>query len=111
MRIEFQTEGGIAYFPGLSEPVVIEGDALSAEDTSELQRLLEAARFFDRPTTTGAPRRGAADVRQYTITVEEGGRQHTLHLTDPVEDPALQQLLRFLQTKTRALRRGGGKGS
>jgi len=55
----------------------------------------------------GTPRSGAADVRQYTITVEEGGRQHTVQLADPVEDPALQELLRFLQTKTRALRRGG----
>jgi hypothetical protein len=111
MRIEFQTEGGIAYFPGLSTPVVIDSDALSAEEAGELQRLLDAAQFFDRPSVMAAPRHGAADVRQYTITVEADGRQHTLRLTDPVEDPALQQLLRFLQTKTRALRRGGGQGS
>jgi hypothetical protein len=108
MRIEFQTEGGIAHFPGLSRPVVIESDALAEEDARELQHLVEAARFFERPTDTGAPRRGAADYRQYTITVEEGGRQHTIRLTDPVEDPSLQQLLHFLQTKARALRRGGG---
>jgi hypothetical protein len=87
---------------------VIEGDALTEEDARELQRLVEAARFFERPTVAGAPRHGAADYRQYTITVEEGGRQHTIRLTDPVDDPSLQQLLRFLQTKARALRRGQG---
>ena len=37
-----------------------------------------------------------------------GGRQHSIRLADPVEDPTLQQLLRFLQTKVRALRREGG---
>jgi hypothetical protein len=86
---------------------VIESDALAGEDTRELQRLVEAARFFERPTAAGAPRHGAADYRQYTITVEEGGRQHTIHLTDPIEDPSLQQLLHFLKTKARVVRRGG----
>jgi hypothetical protein len=108
MRIEFQTEGGIAHFPGLSRPVVIESEALTEAEASELTRLVEAARFFEQPTVVGAPRSGAADYRQYTITVEEGGRQHTIRLADPVEDPTLQPLLRFLQTKARALRRGGG---
>jgi UTP-glucose-1-phosphate uridylyltransferase len=108
MRVEFQTEGGIAHFPGLSRPVVIESDVLAEEDARELKRLVEAARFFERPTVVGAPRCGAADYRQYTIIVEEEGRQHTIQLADPVEDPALQELLRFLQTRARALRRAGG---
>jgi hypothetical protein len=108
MRIEFQTEGGIAHFPGLSRPVVIDSNALAEEDAGELQRLVEAARFFERPTVAGSPPRGAADYRQYTITVEEGGRQHTIRLSDPVADPPLQQLLRFLQAKARAVQRGGG---
>jgi hypothetical protein len=106
MRIEFHTAGGIAHFPGLSRPSVIESDGLAEEDARDLQRLVEATRFFQRPTVLGTPRRGAADYRQYTITVEEGGRQHIIRLTDPVEGPSLQQLLRFLQTKARVLRRG-----
>jgi hypothetical protein len=107
MRIEFTTEGGIAHFPGLSRPVVIDSDAWSEEESRELQRLLEAARFFERPTVAATPSPGAADYRQYTIAVEDDGRQHTVKLADPVEEPALQELLRFLQTKARALRRGG----
>ena len=110
MRIEFKTEGGIAHFPGLSRPVVIDSEALAQQDAGELKRLVEAARLFERPIVAGAPRQGAADYRQYTISVEEGGRQHTVQLVDPVEDPSLQQLLRFLQTKAREFRRGGGKG-
>jgi hypothetical protein len=108
MRIEFEMEGGIAHFPGLSRPVVIDSEVLSAEDTQELTHLVEAAHFFERPTVASPPRSGSADYRQYTITVEDGGRQHSIRLADPVEDPTLQPLLRFLQAKARALRRGGG---
>jgi hypothetical protein len=106
MRIELRTEGGIAHFPGLSRPVVIDSAALSAEDDAELKRLIESARFFERPPAVGTPSPGAADYRQYTVTVEDGGRQHTVKLADPVEDTALQQLLHFLQAKARELRRG-----
>jgi emfourin len=108
MRIEFQMEGGIAHFPGLSRPVVIDSQALSPEDNNELSRLVEAARFFERPTVASAPRSGAADYRQYTIAVDDGERQHTIRLADPVDDPTLQPLLHFLQARARALRRGGG---
>ena len=107
MRIAFHIEDGIAYFPGLSRPMVIESDVLAEEDASVLKRLVKAAHLFERPMIVGPPRRGAAAYRQYTITVEEGGRQHTILLADAVEAPTLQQSLRFLQAKGRALRRGG----
>jgi hypothetical protein len=106
MRIEFKTEGGIAHFPGLSRPVVIDSNGLSAEEDAELTRLVEAARFFERPSAVGTPSPGAADYRQYTITVQDGGQQHTVKLVDPVDDIGLQQLLHFLQAKARELRRG-----
>ena len=106
MRIELKTEGGIAHFPGLSRPVVIDSAALSAEDDAELKRLIESARFFERPPIVGTPSPGAADYRQYTVTVEDGGRQHTVRLVDPVDDAALQQLLHFLRAKARELRGG-----
>ena len=111
MRIEFSMEGGIAHFPGLSRPVVIDAAELSAVEQAELTRLLEEARFFEQPPHVGTPPPGAADYRRYTIAVEDGDRRHTLQLTDPVESPALQQLLRFLQAKARALRRGGGEAA
>jgi len=107
MRIEFTSEGGIAYFPGLSRPVVIDDPDLSAEEHAELTRLLEEARFFELPPSVGTPSPGAADYRRYTIDVDDGGQQHTVTLVDPVADSGLQQLLRFLQAKARSLQRGG----
>ena len=58
MRIEFTTEGGIAHFPGLARPVVIESNALPEAEASDLGRLLEWSR--SRPAggrrTTGSTR-------------------------------------------------------
>jgi hypothetical protein len=105
MRVQLQIEGGLAHFPGLSRPLLIESPALSSDDAEELQRLVTAARFFEQPAHASAPPPGAADYRRYTITIDDGTRQHTVHLTDPVADVALRELLRFVEVKARALRR------
>jgi len=104
MHIQFTTEGGIAHFPGLSKPVAIDSEQLSPEEAAELKRLVEAVHFFDLPAQVGVPAPGAADYRQYTITVEEGGRKHTVRLTDPVKDPDLHNLLSFLRAQAKAQR-------
>jgi hypothetical protein len=104
MRIHFKMEGGLAYFPGLSRPVTIDSSELPAAEATELQRLVDAAGFFDRPETSAPPPRGAADYQRYTITIEENGRRHTIELTDPVGDPDLQRLLAYLRGKAKALR-------
>ena len=111
MRITLQTEGGIAHFPGLSRPVTIESDQLPEQEADELRKLVGAARLSDRPAPAGKPPPGAADVRQYTITVESGGRSETVRMTDLGDDPDLKRLLRFLQDKVKDLRakaRSGG---
>jgi Emfourin len=107
MRIQFQMEGGIAHFPGLSQPTAIESSELPDAEADQLKQLVETVRFFELPTRASTPPQGAADYRQYTITIEEGERRHTVRLADPVEDSQLQQLLGYLQAKARA-RRGGG---
>ena len=99
MRLQFKMEGGIAYFPGLSKPITIDSDELPKQESDELKRLVNATRFFDLPATVSSLSPGAADYRQYTITVENEGKQHTVHLTDPIEDPNLQALLTYLKTR------------
>jgi hypothetical protein len=105
MRVIFQSEGGIAHFPGLSRPVIIDSDQLSAPAAAELRQLIDAARLSDRPAQVGSAARGAADHRQYTITVEADDRRDTVRLVEPVADPALQRLVRFLQEQAKAQRR------
>jgi emfourin len=103
MRIIFKTEGGIVHLPGLSEPVTIDTEQLPAEQASELEQLIEAANFFELPTTS-APPPGAADYQQYTISVTTPGRSHEARLTDPIENPRVRELVNHLRTKTIEIR-------
>ena len=94
MRIRLQSEGGFGYFPGLDEPVIVDTADLPSDEAAGLESLVAAADFFDKPERIGAPPPGAADLRRYTITVEDGdGRSHTVEVTDPVEDLALLALI------------------
>ncbi len=104
MRVEFASEGGIAHFPGLSAPVTIESDKLSDADAAELKRLVGAAQFFSLPSTLDAPPRGAADYHRYTVTIDSGTCRHTVQLTEPIADPAIQGLVAFLRTQAKAFR-------
>lgn len=104
MQIQFSMEGGIASFPGLSRPVGINTDQLTSEETAKLGRLVEAAEFFNLPPQIGKPSRGAADYRQYTVTIEEGPRRHTIRMIDPVENTDLKRLLAFIRAKANELR-------
>jgi hypothetical protein len=107
VRIQFQMEGGLAYFPGQSKPVTIDTDALRTEEAAELTRQVQSVGFFDLPSVVGAARSGAADYRRYTIRVEENERHHTVHLAEPIADPTLQGLVRTLQSMARSQRAGG----
>ena len=97
MRITFKTEGGLAYFPGLSRPVVFDLDQLSADQSDLLRQQIHASGFFDLPSRVGTPRRGAADYHQYTLTVSDDNRSHTVRLFDPVTSAPLQSLLAILR--------------
>jgi hypothetical protein len=99
MRVEFATEGGLAYFPGLSRPTVIDTASLPEADAAELARLLDQTDFFAQPALPRTLPKGAADYRQYTISVEDGKRRHTIRLIDPIEDPRLQALVDFLRSR------------
>ena len=100
MRVQFKMDGGFAYLPDRVAPVTIDTDELPEEEASELERLIEAAGFFDLPETSAVPR-GAADYLRYTISVASPEQSHTVHFTDPIEDPDLQALVEFLEDKTR----------
>lgn len=103
MRIQFKTEGGIAYLPGLGKSVAIDTGELPVEEASELERLIEAAGFFELPDTS-APPCGAADYHQYTISVTAPDRSHTARLADPIEDPGVRELVNHLRAKANEAR-------
>ena len=104
MRVRYKTDGGFVYLPARSEPVTIDTDELPAEEANELERLIEAAGFFDLPETA-APPRGAADYLQYTVSVTGPEHSHTVRFTDPIGDSHLGALVDYLERKASELRR------
>jgi hypothetical protein len=102
MVIRFESEGGFGYFPGLSRPLRIDTSKLAPEEARRLEGLVDRAEFFDQPSRLGAPQPGAADYRSYTITVEDGGRTHTVNADDTTENQELQPLVDYLRAAQRA---------
>ena len=102
MRITFQSQGGIAFFPGLNQPVVIDTAQLPAEERSKLEGLVQSTRFFALPASVGTRPRGAADVREYTLRVEDERADSTVHVTEPFDHPELEQLITELRSHARA---------
>jgi hypothetical protein len=102
MRIDFQVEGGIAAFPGLAKPVSIDCERLPAAATARLRDLVQQADFFALPSSTPAP--AAPDARRYTIAVDDGGRCGTVTVTEPIQDPALRDLVAELRVHARQAR-------
>jgi hypothetical protein len=104
MRIEFSLEGGLASFPGLSKPVAFDLDLLDKDEARQLQRLTEAANFFDLPASAGSPARAAADYQYCVLTIDDGTRKHTVRVLEPVEDRALEDLVQAVRKHVKAVR-------
>jgi hypothetical protein len=93
MRIHYSVSGGLAYFPGLASPRTLDTAALPAEIGTDLTESVAASGFFALPHQVGVLPPGAADVPQYTLTIEDNGRAHTVRILDSVQEPTLQDLL------------------
>jgi hypothetical protein len=96
MRVVFQVSGGIAALPGLAAPRVIDVDALDPAERASIERLVYGAHFFDLPPRLPSPK-GSADCQSYEIAIEDGPRQHTVVVSDPVTEPAVQALVAHLR--------------
>ena len=105
MRITFQAHGGVAFFPGLNRSVNIDTSQLPAEERAKLERLIRSSDFFALPASVGKKPRGAADMREYTLRVEDEKRDHSVCVTEPVDDPGLAQLITELRSQARAAAR------
>lgn len=82
MRITLRQEGGIAHFPGLARPRVLDTASLPEDDARFVEELVDAAKLFSRPEVPVTP---GADRRTYHITVERDGESRTLSLQDPLD--------------------------
>ena len=103
MRIQFKTEGGFAYFPGLSKPTTIDSKDLPPAEARHLQKLVQAVNVKNENKVAMA--QGAADYQRYTIQIDTEEGSYTVPVTAPVVDPSLQALVTYLRNKSQALLR------
>lgn len=97
MNIHFERSGG---FAGLRLSHDVDSADLSPEERSELDRLVEAAHFFDLPADVRAPNPGA-DRFQYRVTLKGGTREHTVAIDEAAIPENARPLLNWLMAKVR----------
>lgn len=102
MKITLIRSGGLAYIPALNKPISIDTALIDSKIANELEILIQKARFYNLPERINIPKKGAADHRMYTITVQDGSRTHTIQFTDPIIDPALNGIISRLEALARA---------
>lgn len=105
VRVTFEMEGGVAYFPGLNKPTVVDSDHLPSDKQARLLELVQQSDFFDLPGTIGRRPPGAADLQSYVITVSQGARKHTVRVIEGGQAPDLQMLIDFLRKEASAQRK------
>jgi hypothetical protein len=97
MNVHFERSGG---FAGLRLSHDIDSADLSQEERSELERLVEAAHFFDLPADVRAANPGA-DRFQYDLAVKAGPREHTVAMDEAAVPENVRPLLNWLMAKAR----------
>lgn len=96
MHISFERRGG---FTGIPVTIDVNTDTLSPDEASQLHHLVEAAGFFQLPSTLPAP--AQPDRFQYTVTVQEKDHSHTITVGESAVPATLQSLLDALMDVAR----------
>jgi hypothetical protein len=100
MRVELTIDGGFAYIPGLNRPLVVDDANLAADDAAQLRRLCAAA-IAATHRKPASPPPTLPDARRYRCTIELDGVCRDFTAADPVNEPAIADLIAFLQDRRR----------
>jgi len=107
MRITWQRCGGVAFLPGLQQPLVVDVDSLPGPQARALRALVDEAGFAALPATVDLPQAGA-DRQHDVLTVDDdvGALHHTVQVGVPGGSPALRALVQAVRQHARAVRGG-----
>ena len=106
MIIHFERTGG---FTGIPLRTAIDTQTLSSAEREELEQMLADARFFELPAQAHGQKGGAAgsgadrgaDRFHYRLTVEGGGKKHTVEFGDESTPEGLEDVLSRLTALAR----------
>lgn len=96
LRVTLRIDGGFAHVPGLARAIELNAAQVGGEHAAQMRRLCEAACAVPqrRRVNTAAPVR---DGRRYRLTVEMEGSRREVAADDPVDEPAIAQLIAFIE--------------
>ena len=94
MRITYARSGG---FGGIRRPpLTLDTATMSKDEAGAWEQLVAQADFFALPATI-ASRGGQADRFQFSITVQQDGREHCVTVSEDAVPEPLRPLLQRLQ--------------
>jgi hypothetical protein len=102
MLISLHRHGGLAAIPGLELKVAVNTADLPKAEAQELERAVQNAAIGDLPSTA-EPARGG-DRRIYELTVQDGTWSRSVTLTDPIQQPAVLELIKLLASRNNSHR-------
>lgn len=91
MHVTLERSGG---FAGITLNKTLDAGSLSADESSRLETLLEAARFFELPAFI--PSKPQPDRFQYRIVIEQDGKTHSVTLSEQALSRELKTLVEWL---------------
>ena len=95
MRVTLERTGG---FAGIKRTAVADTDQLNGETAQKLLELAEQSEFFALPTTIIS--KGIQPDRfEYTLTVNDGDRVHTVTVGESAQPDSLRQLTEFVSRR------------
>jgi hypothetical protein len=93
-------DGGFAPVPGLARPIELDAARLGDEHAADAQRLCTAACAV--APKSGAPQTAPIpDGRRYRLTIEADGSRHEVTAADPIGEPAIAELIAFVEAHGR----------
>ena len=96
LRVTLQIDGGFAYLPGLARPIALNAAQLGDEQAARMQRLCESACAV-APKRRATRASGVPDGRRYRLMVESGDLRREVTAADPVDTPAIAELIAFVE--------------
>ena len=98
LKVTFEQSGG---FAGLVKGCVLDADALPADESAELRRLVASSGL---DVSTEDLSRGARDRRQLAITIDRGGERVEIVCDDGCTPEGARPLVAFLAARARPQR-------
>ena len=95
MRISIERTGG---FAGMINTKTVDSADLPEHEANQLPQLVEAANFYNLPPDISVPP-NQPDRFEYTLTVEQEDRKHTVKVSEAAVPGNLKPLVEWLNNK------------